>query len=62
VLTHYVPQLYKLVRNSDALTILAWSEEVRRLVNKDIPLNIRYAIARAIKMKFEKYGNTIGVY
>jgi hypothetical protein len=62
VLAHYIPQLFKQVRNSDALTILAWSEEVRRLVNKDIPLNIRYAIARAIKMKFENYGNTIGVH
>ena len=61
VLTQYIP-LYKQVRNSDALTILAWSEEVRRLVNEDIPLNIRYAIARAIKMKFENYGNTTSVH
>jgi len=62
VLAHYIPQLYKQLRNSDALTLLAWSEEARRLINKDIPLNIRYAIARAIKMKFENYGNTIGVH
>lgn len=61
VLTHYVSQLYKQVQNSDPLTIKAWSEEVGRLVNEDIPLNIRYAIARAIKMKFEKYGNTTNV-
>jgi hypothetical protein len=61
VLIHYIPQLCKQVRNSDALTTLAWCEEVNRLVNEDIPLNIRYAIARAVKMKFEKYGNTTGV-
>jgi hypothetical protein len=61
VLTHYIPQLYKQVQNSDPLTILAWSEEIKRLVNKEIPLNIRYAIARAIKIKFENYENTIGV-